>query len=168
MPKLYAQPYDISAKGFYFETIEEYNQKASRNFNKIGLLVEEYEIQFIDGQDIDAELFKAIGINQSNIFDYFDACDKWNDLDKCKVIIAKVRGVYLFDIKKHCPVNIDIDIYEMDSMRDLAEYFAAQGLYGNIPTSLQFYIDYDLIARELRMEFQEITIARKRIIYRSC
>ncbi len=166
MTTLYAQPYDISANGFFFETVEEYNQKSSGNFNQIGHPVEEYEIEFIDGEDINVELFKAIGIHQSNIADFLEACDNWSDNEKYKVIIATGEGHYSFDFKMHTPDDFDVDIYEMDTMKELAEYFADEGLFGNIPEHIQNYIDYEAMARDLRMDYSEITIAGKRFIYR--
>jgi hypothetical protein len=63
---LFAQPYDISAEGFYFTSAEQYIAKAANNRNSLGLPVEEYEMQFIDGDELDAELFKAVGVDQSN------------------------------------------------------------------------------------------------------
>ena len=59
MTTLHAQPYDISANGFFFETTEEYNEKASKLVNSYGQPVEEFELQFIDGESIDADLFKV-------------------------------------------------------------------------------------------------------------
>ena len=44
MTQLYAQPYDISATGFYFDTLEEYEQKAAKNRNDFGGIIEEYEL----------------------------------------------------------------------------------------------------------------------------
>jgi hypothetical protein len=66
MTRLYAQPYDISAHGFYFETAAEYNEKASKLRNSYGWPVEEFELQFIDGESIDAKLFEALGVHQGN------------------------------------------------------------------------------------------------------
>ena len=60
MTQLHAQPYDLSATGFYFEAVEEFDAKAKANRNDYGQQVEEYEIQFIDGDDIDCDLAKAI------------------------------------------------------------------------------------------------------------
>jgi hypothetical protein len=60
MTTLYAQPYDITAIGFSFTTLEEYRKKAGNLTNDYGRPVEEFEIQFIDGNDIDAQLFKAL------------------------------------------------------------------------------------------------------------
>lgn len=45
MTKLYAQPYDTAANGFFFETFEEYTQQANKAKNRYGDPVEEFEIQ---------------------------------------------------------------------------------------------------------------------------
>ena len=50
-------------------------------------------------------------------------------------------------------------------MRDLAESFVDEGLYGTIPDHLAHYIDYDAIARDLSMDFTETEIAGVRLIY---
>jgi len=88
MTKLHAHPYDISARGLYFDSAEEYDAKAAKNRNSFGGIVEEYEIQFIDGDALDAELFQALAVNQANFPAFFDACDAWDQDDKIKVIIA--------------------------------------------------------------------------------
>ncbi len=40
-------------------------------------------------------------------------------------------------------------------------------VYGPIPESLQFYINYDAIVRDLAVEYSEITIAGEKLAYRS-
>lgn len=67
---LHAQPYDLTAAGFYFSTTEEFDEQASKLTNDFGDPVEEFEIQFIDGERIDCELAKAIEINQGNVCSY--------------------------------------------------------------------------------------------------
>ena len=62
MTTLFAQPYDISARGFYFDTASEYSAKAAKLKNDYGQPVEEFEIQFIDGDGLDAKLFEALGV----------------------------------------------------------------------------------------------------------
>jgi len=54
MTTFYAQPYDISAIGFYFESYEDYQEKVKKAINTYGQVVEEFEIQFIDGEEIDS------------------------------------------------------------------------------------------------------------------
>ena len=87
-PLLFAQPYDISAHGFYFRSLEEYNEKSASLLSHYGDPVEEFEIQFIDGDDLDCELFKALSIHQSTIGDYFSACEGFPDDQKIRVILA--------------------------------------------------------------------------------
>ena len=63
-------------------------------------------------------------------------------------------------------ITDDVDIYFIDSMRELAEQFVDEGLFGEIPESLQFYIDYDAISRDLAIDYNETRIAGTNIIYR--
>ena len=166
MTQLFAQPYDLAAQGFYFETSEEYEEKAAKTRNDYGQPVEEYELQFIDGESIDAQLFKALAVNQCNFPQFLEACDAWDDQQKQKVIIAVGECCYSFDLKSGDPDQFDVDIYELDSLRELAEQFVDDGLFGEIPAHLQNYIDYDAMARDLAMDYSETTIAGTRLIYR--
>ena len=166
MTQLYAQPYDISAIGFYFETREEYEQKAASNRNQMGFPVEEYELQFIDGEDIDCKLFDALSINQATFRKYLEACDEWSDDEKRKVIIAVGECGYSFDLASDAPDSLEVDIYELDSLKELAEQFVDEGLYGEIPAAIANYLDYDAIARDLGMEYSETVIAGVRLVYR--
>ncbi|MCE7886093.1 MAG: antirestriction protein ArdA [Alphaproteobacteria bacterium PRO2] len=166
MTRLFAQPYDISANGFFFETVEEYNTQASKLRNSYGQSVEEFELQFIDGESVDADLFKALGVHQGNFPVYLEAVEHWSADDKIKVIIAVGEAGYKFDLGKDAPDQFDIDLYELDSLKDLAEQFVEEGLYGEIPKALQYYIDYEAIARDLGMDYSEIRIDGTNYIYR--
>jgi hypothetical protein len=94
MTTLYAQPYDISANGFYFDTVDDYNEKATKLLNSYGQPVEEFELQFIDGESIDADLFKVL----------FTCCGP------CAMLacLAKTTGGFLIaasvsKVARHCP-----------------------------------------------------------------
>ena len=163
---LYAQPYDISATGFYFTSAEDYDEKAKSLTNAHGDPVEEFEIQFIDGEQIDCDLAKAIGLNQANFRDFLECVDDWEEWEKINVIIAVGECGYDFDPQVD-PDHHGIDIYHVSTMRELAEQFVEEGLFGEIPESLQFYIDHDAIARDLAVEYSETEIAGKRLIYRA-
>ncbi|NOR62970.1 MAG: antirestriction protein ArdA [Rhodobacteraceae bacterium] len=165
MTQLYAQPYDISATGFYFETAEEYKKNANALRNDYGDPVEEFEIQFIDGEHIDCDLAAAISLNQANFAQFFDCVDDWDEGQKQQVIIAVGDCGYVFDANT-APDDFDVEIYEIDTMRELAEQFVEEGLFGEVPESFQFYIDFDAIARDLAVDYSEIKIAGKRLIYR--
>ncbi|PLW76431.1 antirestriction protein ArdA [Cohaesibacter celericrescens] len=166
MNSFYAQPYDISANGFYFETEEEFRTKSAALRNDYGDPVEEFEIQFIDGEMIDAEVCKAIGINQANIFTVIEKLDEWDEDDKRTIIIAVGEGGYSFDLNASDPSIFDIEIYKLDSMRELAEQFVDEGLFGEIPDRLAYYLDYDAIARDLAIDYCETTIDGQNLIYR--
>lgn len=166
MTTLFAQPYDISASGFYFETAAEYEEKADRLLNSYGNPVEEFEIQFIDGESLDCELFRALGVHQGNFPAYLEAVEEWSEDEKIRVIIAVGEIGYKFDLGKDTPDQFDVDLYELDSLKDLAEQFVEEGLYGEIPKALQYYIDYEAIARDLGMDYSEIRIDGTNYIYR--
>ncbi|WP_300037169.1 antirestriction protein ArdA [uncultured Roseobacter sp.] len=163
---LYAQPYDITAQGFYFDTTDEFDEKAAKLVNSSGDPVEEFEIQFIDGEQIDCELANAININQGNFRDFLPCIEAWQDWQKILVIIAVGECGYDFDPDVE-PDHHGIDIYYVRSMQELAEQFVDEGLFGDIPESLQFYIDYDAIARDLSVEYSETVIAGENLIYRA-
>lgn len=166
MATLYAQPYDISATGFYFETVEEYTEKSAKNRNSYGGIVDEYEIQFIDGEDIDCALFKALGIHQGNFGQYLQACDDWQEDEKQKVIIAVGECGYSFNFATDMPDSFEVDIYPTESLKELAEQFVDEGLFGEIPPSIANYLDYDAIARDLGFDYTEAEIAGERLVYR--
>lgn len=162
---LYAQPYDISAEGFYFKDAEQYADRLKACRNSLGDPVEEFEIQFIDGGIIDCELSRAIGLSQANFPLFLDWVDAWDDHEKHAVIIAVGECGYQIDANT-APDDFDVDIYHVDSMRELAEQFVDDGLFGDIPAHLVNYIDYDAIARDLNCDYSEAVIGGERLIYR--
>jgi len=166
MITLYAQPYDISAVGFYFDTIERYDTTVKTMTNAYGDKVEEFEIQFIDGESIDAKLFSALNVHQGDIAAFLDAAEEWSEDEKIKVILAVGECGYSFTFRKDTPDQFDLDLYEMDSLRDLAMEFVEQGLFGEIPVNIQNYLDYNAIAYDLGMDYSETSIDGTRYIYR--
>jgi hypothetical protein len=163
---LFAQPYDISANGFYFASVEGYEKQSARVRNSYGQPVEEFEMQFIDGDAIDAQLFKAIGIHQGDTGAFLEACKNWNTDQKRNVIIAVGECGYTFDLKTDDPDKLDVDLYEMDSLRELAEHFVDEGLFGEIPESIKNHIDYFSIARDLSADYTTTVIGGTSLIYR--
>jgi hypothetical protein len=164
---LFAQPYDISAVGFYFASVEDYEKQSARLRNSFGQPVEEFEIQFIDGDELDAELFKAVGVNQGNFGAFLDACNYWNTDQKRNVIIAVGECGYTFDLKNGNPDDLDVEIYELNSLRELAHYFVDEEImFGKVPESIKYHLDYDSIARDLGMDYCEIVIAGTSLVYR--
>lgn len=166
MTSLYANPYDLSATGFYFENVEDYAEKAEALRNDYGDKVEEFEIEFIDGEGIDVDLNKAWGLNQCNFSAFLNACEEWEEYDKQRFIIAVGECGYDFDHESIRPDEFEVDIYRCDNMKELAEQFVEEGLFGDIPSHLENYIDYDAMARDLAIDYSEISINGQTIIYR--
>ncbi len=163
---LYAQPYNTEAEGFYFRTADEYAKTLLTIKDGSGQPIEEFEIEFIDGEAIDCDLAKAWGLNQANFAAYLDAAATWQDFEKTAFIVAVGECGYDFDPASVDPDSYDVDIYFEDSLRDLAIQFVDEGLFGDIPKSLEFYIDYDAITRDLAVDYSETEIAGQHIIYR--
>ena len=166
MTTFYAQPYDISAIGFYFENTEEYQGRIAHAVNSYGQPVEEFEIQFIDGEVEDVALFEALKPHQGNIVHFINRVDEWSEADKRALIIAVGECGYAFDLETGDPEDFEVDIYELSSLRELAEEFVEDGLFGDIPEHLVNYIDYNAMARDLGCDYTETTIAEIHLIYR--
>lgn len=162
----YAQPYDLDARGFYFRDHAEYQTKVRACRNAYGQAVEEFEIQFIDGTALDCALFEALGVYQSNLCAFITKLDEWSDDDKTKLIIAVGEGGYSFDIETGNLDDIEIDLYADFNMRELAEQFIDDGLFGDIPPSIASYIDYDAVARDLSIDYTATTVAGDAYVYR--
>lgn len=148
MTTLYAQPYDISSTGFYFTSADEFTANAAHAVNDYGQPVEEFEIQFIDGEDMDCALASAWKLYQSNFADYLQAIEDWDDQEKIAFIVAVGECGYRFNPKTNHPYEFDVDLYEVDNLRDLAMQFIDEGLFGEIPERLSHYIHHDAIARD--------------------
>lgn len=166
MPLFYALPYDITAPDFYFRTEEEYQARVRLLRNEAGLPVEEFEIQFIDGETLDAYFADAFELNQANLFRFIELAEECDEHQKRRFIIAVGECGYSFDPDTVDPDDFDVDIYELGSLRELAEKFVDDGLFGEIPENIQDYLDYDAIARDLAADYSETNIAGTRLIYR--
>ena len=164
--QFYAQPYNIDAEGFFFANMQQYENRVAACIDRYGQPVEEFEIQFIDGEAIDAQLFEALGINQATIGSFIEHIGNWDEHQKRILIVAVGDCGYSFTIGKDDPDDFDVDIYEIGSYRELAIQFVEDGIMGDIPDHLRFYIDYDAISRDLRIDYGDITIAGEWLIYR--
>jgi hypothetical protein len=142
----FAQPYNLSATGFYFTDLEDYNAKASKARDDYGLPVEEFEIQYIDGDE--AELFAAAGVTQASLRQWFDLLDEL-DGDADRIVIARHLlglGYAMDDLTFHLD---DYSVYH-GSRADYARE-TVEECY-QVPGNLAFYIDYDWLGRDMELE----------------
>ena len=166
MTTLYAQPYDIAANGFYFKTADDFKTQSKGLRNGYGDPVEEYEIQFIDGDLIDCELAQAFALNQINFHLFLEYTEQWNEHQKTCFIIANSECGYGFNPEHENIDNLEVDIYPVSSLKELAEQFVDEGLYGDIPKPLEHYLDHEAMARDLSADYSMTEIAGNRFAYR--
>ena len=112
---------------------------------------EEHEEHFVT--DYDCE-FDSIG-EYDDVFELNAQAEQFEQLDdhdrkKLRYLIDD--GDTFEQAMEHLE---DCDLYEDMTMRELAEEFVDEGLFGEIPARLQYYIDYDAIARDLQMDYTE-------------
>ena len=155
---LFAQPYSLDANGFYFHTLEDYEQQVENLRDRFGSPVEEFEIQFIDGEN--ADLFEACGINQSNLSTWFDDIEDKDDDEK--IAIYFLTGTLGYSLADAMNKVDDVIIFQGDA-KEAAEELFDECYAHEIPENLRFYFDMDKFARDLEIngDFSEFTFAGK-------
>lgn len=138
MTTLHAQPYDMTKKGFYFESFEEYEAKAEASG------AEEFEIQFIDGDDYG--LFNVCGICQINIKEWFEEVETLQDYEKA--VLFYLCGD-LGESLAEGLTRIDEVSYSEGTLEEVAEQLF-DDCY-EVPKDLAPYIDYEKFARDCRL-----------------
>jgi len=154
MAKLHAQPYSTQHTGFYFDSIEKY-EEGMEKLNDKGC--EEVEIQFIDGDAHQPSLFRAANIDQSNISIWFEELE-----DLCAEDTTRV--CFLLDF-----MDLDDALSRFDEVYlhyGTAEDYAQELIEETteIPSNLQYYIDYEAIARDMKINGEIIEIERDLIV----
>jgi len=154
MTEFYAQPYSTEHTGFYFDSIGKFDS-GMEQLNTKGC--EEVEIQFIDGQDHEPSLFKAANIHQGNISLWFDELEDLTTDDA-------TRLCFLLDF-----LNLDDALARFDevclhygSAEDYAQELIEETT--QIPENLQYYIDYEAIARDMKINGEIIEIEHELIV----
>ncbi|MDF1848269.1 MAG: antirestriction protein ArdA [Parvibaculaceae bacterium] len=141
----HATPYDISAAGFYFNTYDEYQNQSASHRNEHGALVEEYEIQFIDGEN--SRLFSALSVCQANLKDWFEHFETLEGEDAIKAFYLAEEQCYLIDdILDRLD---DVYLFEGSALEYAENYLEDTGLLDQIPENLRFYFDTESFARDL-------------------
>ena len=115
MTTLFAQSYLYRDTGFYFDSIEEFDAGMKR-LNAKG--IEEVEIQFIDGEDYEAKLFNAAGISQSNVYEWFEHLNDFNEYSATQITYLLELGYSLQEaLDKHEDVYLLGQLHRLRSIR---------------------------------------------------
>jgi hypothetical protein len=151
MNTFFAQPCGVDAVGFYFDTLEAYTEKAKSLLDNFGNPVEEFEIQFIDGDDCQLfsacfinQLFSACAINQSNLKLWFETIADLAEHEKTTLY-------YLCSFSSYSLENAlnkleDVNLSE-GSLKDVAANLFDKFYLNNVPEAVRAYIDYEKYAR---------------------
>lgn len=153
MLTLHAQPYDINATGFYFTSFDEWDEKFTAAEERG---VEEFELQFIDGDSEQATFASLYEPDQANIEDWFNLLDEWeskNEMEQAAIAylvedrsetmdsaMAQVEGAG----EEPCLMEGSVLDYAYELVDDL-------GMLNDMPENLRHYFDYESFARDLEI-----------------
>lgn len=142
----FAQPYSLSAQGFFFTDLADYSAKAAEARDDYGQPVEEFEIQYIDGDD--AALFNAVGVSQATLDEWFELLAYLEGHHDGKIIACHLAGdgYVMEDLFSCCD---DYSLYH-GSAADYAEEYV-RDCY-TLPEGIVGYIDYALMGRDMILE----------------
>ena len=127
-----------------------------------------HEEVFITDYEADITIGEYDNIERLN--ELAEAMENFLDDDLLKLKFLSYEGYNEREVIDNGLDSYEVDIYDYrdnnsftDTFELLASDFVEEGLFGEIPKSLEFYIDYEAIARDLRMdytEFQDNVIGR--------
>lgn len=143
--KFYANPYNTSATGFYFESIEELEEKAAALKDEFGLPVEEFEIEAIDGTREEMELFERVEVNQSNIAEFIQFIDTSDEETWPAVYFLLERYTLEVAISRAEECNV-----VQSSLLDAASNLFDECYGYSVPEELRIYIDYEKFAADIK------------------
>lgn len=144
--KFYANPYNASVSGFYFETYEEFELKLSDLKDDFGVPVEEVEIEAIDGTREEMELADVFGIDQANIAEFI-AFIETSDEDLWPAIYFILNDNRASSFDEAIRIARDYSIRECELIDAASEIF--NEVY-DLPDEVKMYIDYEKYADDLR------------------
>ena len=161
MTTLYANPYNIDGTGFYFTSAEEYAEKSSGHTDRFGNLVEEYSIEYIDGDN--PGLFKAAEINQATLERWFDDLEHIDDDSDEGYALDYLLTVIGYDLDTALERYTDVNIHHGSATDYAYELIAETTDLSNLG-NLANYIDYDAIARDMRLNGEIYEIERTLLV----
>jgi len=78
-----------------------------------------------------------------------------SDMIKIGYLIDNCIYDSLEEILEDSYILDDTALYEVETLKELAEVFIDEGLFGAIPENLISYIDYEAIGRDLQYDYDE-------------
>lgn len=155
MTEFYAQPYSLDHTGFYFNSIEKFEAGMEVLGNRG---CEEVEIQLIDGEPHLCQLSRSISIGQCDIPLWFDELDDLSSEDTARITFLLDLGFSIGDALSRYE---DVCLYSgiaADYAQELIEETT------DIPENLRFYIDYEAIASDMKINGEIVEVERDLIV----
>lgn len=146
MSTLFAQPYNLDATGFYFDDAEAFITQSESLKDSFGYPVEEFEIQFIDGDD--AQLFSACGIDQGSLHAWFDSVADLTEHEKIALFyLCSISG---YSMNTALDKLDEVSLYE-GRLKDAAEELFDEIYLDGVPETVRAYIDYEKFSRDCEL-----------------
>lgn len=105
--------------------------------------------------DYECEMFH-VRINEYDDLNVLnELCEQISELDSFELIeLQAISEIYSNSLNEAFEIlnNNDFTLYETESMEELAEMLVDEGCFGEIPTAIENYIDYEKIARDLEFD----------------
>lgn len=121
---------------------------------------EEHEEYFITDYEADITVDEYDDIYKLN--ELAETMEELSEDDLLKLRFLSYEGYSERDVLEKGLDSYDVDIYDYssdtsftDTFELLAQDFVDEGLFGEVPKSIEYYIDYSAIARDLRMDYTE-------------
>ena len=121
---------------------------------------EDHEEIFITDYESDYSIEEYDNVYKLN--ELAEAISEFSEYDLLKFRYLVYESINQDEILKNGLDTYDVDIYDYsnntsftDTFELLAQDFINEGMFGEIPKSLEYYIDYSAIARDLRMDYCE-------------
>jgi Antirestriction protein (ArdA) len=146
MTILYAQPYNIDARGFNFASVHIFNAKMAKCFDAYGNAVEEFSIEYLEGDD--GQLFEACRIDQTNLTTWFDEIESLDRQEKAQLFyLTSVNGYDLSDALERYD---DVALFDGRLIEAATQLFDDCYLC-DVPEAVRNYIDYEAFANDCRL-----------------
>ena len=147
--KLPLTPFELSQA--LSEVLSE-GETISGSSNHEEVFITDYEAEIVIGEHDDIYRLNELA----------EEMEAFSDDDLLKLRFLAYEGYKEREVIDQGIDTYDVDIYDYssdtsftDTFELLASDFVDEGLFGEIPKALEFYIDYEKIARDLRMEYCE-------------
>ena len=137
-----ANPYSYNVPFFFFDSREDYDEKYRKNFNKYHC--EEYEFQFIDGDEVFTILWNCIG--SDNIFRLLEIYEE-GTIDNERAARALEVCITLLGMDLDDALTSYEDIYLFEGTKE--DYAYDSFPWHDVPEYLHSYVDLDQYLTDL-------------------